>query len=291
MSRFEEKYRLRRYRAAYGSALISITLVLFLLASFVFVARQAGNLSNYIRENIGLYIEISDSAEEREIIALHAEIQSMKFTKRSKLISKDEAAKNLSEELGEDFLTFIGYNPLPNSIELFLKHSYANSDSVSAIKDHLLSLPLIEKVSYQESIILLFSRNIRRIGVIVLVFIGLLLVISIILIHNSIRLAIYAKRLIIKSMLLVGATQGFIRRPFLINGILQGAIGGIAASAMMWALLYLLDDKFPDFRLLNDLDFLRFLSAATILFGVLVSWLSNLIAIKKYLKINSEELY
>jgi cell division transport system permease protein len=287
----EDKYRLRRYRTAYGSTIFSITLVLFLLGLLLILTYQANVLSGYVRENIGLQIEISDQADSDDIAALSTAINNHDFTRRLVFISKEEAGQKLSDELGEDFLEFIGYNPLPNAFELFLKSEYAVPDSMTAIKETLHGYPAVSAIHYQESLLTMIHRNINRISTAILIFTGLLLLISVMLILNTIRLAVYAKRMILKSMLLVGATQSYIRRPFIINGLLQGAFSGAFAVLMLWVVLSLVLKQMPGQIVSTDHGFMWGVSAVVILFGLLVTWISNLIAIKKYLKIRSEDLY
>lgn len=291
MKQKEERYSIKRYRAAYGSATLSITLVLFLLGTLVFFAKQANEWTDYLRNNIGLQLELSDRATDTEIAALLEDLNQLGFAARTKFVSKEEAAANLSYELGEDFVAFIGYNPLPNTIELFLHGTYTHPDSIVTVKNQLLDIAEIEKINFQETLLTQINRNIRRIGTGMMIFSAVLLLISLLLIHNTIRLAVYARRLSIKSMLLVGATQWFIRRPFFINGLLQGAVGGLVASLLLWSAVAFLDQKFSDLNLLHDQQFMWMLSLAIIAFGIVVTAISTLIAIKKYLKINSEELY
>lgn len=291
MKRTEERYSIKRYRAAYGSATLSITLVLFLLGTLFFFAKQANEWTDYLLNNIGLQLELSDRATDTEIAALLEDLNQLEFTSRTKFISKEEAATNLAHELGEDFIAFIGYNPLPNTVELFLHGTFTHPDSIVRVKNQLHDIPAIEKINYQETLLAQINRNIRRTGTGIVIFSAVLLLISLLLIHNTIRLAVYARRLSIKSMLLVGATQWFIRRPFFISGLLQGAIGGMVASGLLWSAVAFLDQKFSDLNLIHDQQFMWILSAAIVAFGVVVTAISNLIAIKKYLKINSEELY
>lgn len=291
MKQTEERYSIKRYRAAYGSATLSITLVLFLLGTLIFFAKQANEWTDYLRNNIGLQLELSDRATDAEIAGLLDALNQLEFTSRTEFISREEAASNLAHELGEDFIDFIGYNPLPNTIELFLQGPFTHPDSVLIVKNQLLEIPEIEKINFQETLLTQVNRNLRRIGSGLMIFSAVLLLISLLLIHNTVRLAVYARRLTIKSMLLVGATQWFIRRPFFINGLLQGAIGGVAASGLLWGAVAFLGQKFSDLNLNHDQQFMWLLAAAIIAFGIVVTAISNLIAIKKYLKINSEELY
>lgn len=287
----DNKFRLRSYRTAYGTTVFSITLVLFMLGVLVLVIYQAKELSDFVKEKIGLQIELANDLDEIQIIAFQTELEGLDYTSKTNFISKDEAARKLTEELGEDFVGFIGYNPLPNSIELFLRSEYVNPDSIHRIRQQLVSHPAVKVINYQESLLVLVNRNLSRISRGILFFVILLFVISVLLIYNTMRLAVYARRMTIKSMLLVGATQGFIRRPFMIGGLLQGVIGGLLAVGLLWFFVLFVRIKFPDFQLFENIFFIRMLSVGIVLFGVLATWLSNHFAIKKYLKINSEELY
>lgn len=287
----EEKYRLRSYRAAWGAAVLSITLVLFMLGLVSLALFQAQELSDYVVENIGMNIELRNDAEDRQVNDLQRFLDNSEFALKTKFVSKEAAALQLAEELGEDFVGFIGYNPLPNAIELFLKSEYAIPDSVALIRQQLNSFPAVQAINYQESLFVAVERNMRRIGNGLIIFSLFLLFVSVLLIHNTIRLAVFAKRMLIKSMLLVGATQGFIRRPFILAGLLQGIVSSGLAVGMIWGFVLIISIKIPELQIFHDWHFIRLLSVGIVLFGLLVTWLSNLLAIKKYLKINSEELY
>ncbi|MBE0639137.1 MAG: cell division protein FtsX [Bacteroidales bacterium] len=291
MKHSDDKFRLRSYRTAYGTTLVSITLVLFMLGILTLLVFQARELSDYLKENIGMQIEMHDDYDESQILKFKSELNGFDYTLRANYISKDEAARKLAEKLGEDFIDFIGYNPLPNSIELFLKSEYTHPDSVGLIKQQLLSYPAVKLVNYQESLLVLVNRNINRIGVGVVFFVGLMFFVSVLLVFNTIRLAVYAKRMTIKSMLLVGATQRFVRRPFVINGLIQGLVSGLVAVVLLWSVVLFIRIKVPELQILENSFFIRLLSLGMVLFGLLVTWLSNHFAIKKYLNINSEELY
>lgn len=287
----DNKFKLRSYRAAYGTTVLSITLVLFILGVFALVLIQARELTNFVRENIGLQIELNDSATDEMISGILLHLDSQRYTAGTKFVSKEEAAKELAADLGEDFIDFIGYNPLPNTIELFLNSEFIVGDSIAAIKRQLLGFPEIRTINYQENLLELVNQNINRLGKGILFFSILLLIVSVLLIHNTIRLAVYAKRLLIKSMLLVGATQWFIRKPFVLNGLLQGFLSGVLAVALLWSFILFARTKIPELQMLEITDLIWLLSVAMILFGLLVSWVSTYFAIKKYLKINSEDLY
>lgn len=291
MKSFGEKYSKKRYRVAYSTSVFSITLVLFLLGLLLMMVFYAGRLSAFFRENIGVSLVISSEADAAEIMQFKDDLNTYPFVKLTRYISKDAAAKKLQEELGEDFVNFIGYNPLPPTLELFLYESYTSPDSLLKIKQVLQRYEIVENVEYEHQLLDLIDKNISNISRWVLAFSLVLLFIAVLLIHNTIRLSIYSKRMLIKSMLLVGASQRFIRRPFIVAGIFQGLAGGIVAVVLLTGILYFSSVRFPELQLLNDIINIVIAGLAMIGFGVLITWLSTYLAVKKYLKIRSEDLY
>ena len=262
--------------------------MLGLVVLMIFHTRK---LSAWFRENIAVSIVIKDDITDLEINRFKSQLDTLNFVKSSKFISKNEAAEQLKTELGEDFVEFIGYNPLPSTLEVFLYQQYTFGDSLTNIESLLMQNEIVKNVEYQKSLIDLIDKNIYNISTGILIFSGLLLIISIILIYNTIRLALYSKRLLIKSMLLVGATQKFIRKPFIVSGALQGLIGGIISLVLLGVILIIAKHKLPELNLLNDYLILSIMGISLITFGVLLTWLSNYFAVKKYLKSKSEDLY
>ncbi|HPE34570.1 MAG TPA: permease-like cell division protein FtsX [Bacteroidales bacterium] len=287
----KEFYPLGGYRAVWGASILSITVVLFMLGLLGLLVYQAGSLSDYVRENIGLQIELSDLADSSQILALKKELDTMPFTLRTKFISGEEAADELARDLGEDFVGFIGYNPLPNVIELYVKKNFSTPVTIAEIREQLLNDPVVQGVNYQESLVELVNRNIKRIGRMLLIFSVMLLFVSVLLIYNTIRLAVFARRLIIKSMLLVGATQAFIRKPFLMTGLLQGFISSLLAIALLWMFVFYVKIKIPELPIFNNHSVVWLLSGGIIIAGIVIAWCSSFFAVKKYLNINSEDLY
>src|SRR5690606_41542750 len=210
---------------------------------------------------------------------------------RSEYISKDSAATKLSEELGEDFVTFLGHNPLSASIDVYLHADHANTDSVAAFIKKISADKQVSEVVYQESLIELINQNIRIIGLVILAFALILLVISIALINNTIRLAIYSQRFIIKSMQLVGATRSFIRTPFIGYGILHGLMGGVIAIGLLLLTLYMVQCEIPELVLLKNWFEFGLTFVGIILLGILNSGFSTYFAVSKYLKLKTNELY
>ena len=291
MKSFAEKYNRRRYRTAYSTSVFSITLVLFLLSLLGLMIFFAGKLKSYLRENIGISLVIDSKADAGEILEFKDKLEAYPWVKSVSYISKQQAADQLKAELGEDFVDFIGYNPLPPTLEMFLYDEYTQSDSLYAITSELQNHEIIRNIEYEHQLLDLIDRNVSRISTWIAAFSALLLIVSVLLIHNTIRLSIYSKRMLIKSMLLVGASQRFIRRPFIRAGLSQGFTGGIIAVCLLLGLLFLGSIRLPGLHLFEDTLTLALIGAGIIIFGILITWLSTWIAVKKYLKIRSEDLY
>ncbi len=215
MSKRDETYQRRKLQSSRATALISITLVLLMVGLLGLIVLHAQKLSDYVRENIGFSIIMKENVREAGIVQLQKTLDASRFVKSTEYITPEQAAEELQEELGEDFIGFLGYNPLLPSIELKLRADYTNIDSLEMIESELLANPDVKEIYYQKDLVHLINRNIRRISLVILGFSVLLLVIAIALINNTIRLSVYSKRFIIRTMQLVGATGGFIRRPFL----------------------------------------------------------------------------
>lgn len=262
--------------------------MLGLLALIIF---HTNKLSDYVRENIGVSVLLKDAVSEQEASNFQKSIDSLYFVKSTELITKEDAAKKLRDNLGEDFIDFLGYNPLPATIIVYLHAEYTFGDSVGALRAEIYNEDYVREVDFQASILDTVNRNLSRVGMVLAGFSAILLIISIMLIYNTIRLAIYARRFLIKSMLLVGATQSFIRRPFIISGILQGMAGGTIAVVLLAVVLYLTQNKIPEITVLQDIRFISMIFVGVVVFGVLITWLSNYFAVKKYLKTNSDALY
>ena len=291
MQRFEEKYNRKRYRASYGTTVISISLVLFMLGLLALIVFHANKLSEYVRENIGVSVILKDGINDQGALIFKSKLDSLPAVKSTELITSEDAEKKLRDDLGEDFVDFLGYNPLPATIVLYLHATYTVRDSISAIRASILKEDIVKEVDFQGSLIELVNRNLSKVRMVLLGFSAILLIISILLIYNTIRLTVYARRLLIKSMLLVGATQAFIRKPFIISGILQGLIGGSVAVIFLAGILYFVQYKIPEIAVLHNIRFITIIFVAIVLFGALITWLSNYFAVKKYIKFDSDTLY
>lgn len=291
MEVYEVSTSSKKTKSVYISTVISIALVLLMTGLLGLLLVHAKNLSNYVKENIVLNIIMNEGVSEGNVLAYQKELESDNYVLRSQYISKELAAKNLSEELGEDFVEFLGHNPLLSSIDIYLKAEYANTDSIETFIKKVSTNEMVKEVVYQESLIDMVNKNIRSIGIVILAFTALLLVIAVALINNTIRLAIYSQRFLIKSMQMVGATRGFIRKPFLGYGILHGLLGALIAILLLLLTLHLGQREIPELIFLrNWYEFvIIFLIVAGL--GILISGLSTYFAVSKYLRLKSAELY
>ncbi|MCB0806568.1 MAG: permease-like cell division protein FtsX [Bacteroidales bacterium] len=291
MSSSEEKYNKRRLRGSYITTVVSISLVLFMLGLLGLIILHAGKLSDYVKENIGFSIIMKENVKEAGIIQLQKILDATPYVKSTEYITKEDAAEEFTKELGEDFTDFLGYNPLLPTIEVRFRAEYANNDSLSIIKDKILANNNVKEVWYQESLVDIVNKNVKRIGIIILGFSGLLLIIAIALINNTIRLSVYAKRFLIRSMQLVGATRAFISRPFILKGIVQGMIGSFVAIILLTGIIYLSRREVPELVDLQHPDMFLSLFGIVMLLGIIITWLSNYFAVRKYIKIKTEKLY
>ena len=287
----KDKYNKRRVFTSYLTSVISIALVLFMLGLLGILLLYAKRISDYVKENIGFSIVINDNIQEKEILKIQKYLAAKYYVKSADYITKEQAAKTLEQDLGEDFVSFLGYNPLLPSIEVKLKANYANNDSLIFIEKEFKKSKIVKEIVYQKSLVTLVNKNIKKIGLVLLSFTALLLIISIVLINNTIRLSVYAKRFLLKSMLLIGATQGYIRKPFLIKGLLQGLSGGLLALILLSILLYFASGELPDLISFSDVNLFLALGFFIISLGIIISLLSNYFAVRKYLKIKTDYLY
>jgi len=287
----EREYQRRRIATSYVTTIISITLVLFMLGLLGMLVLHAKKLSDYVKENIGFSIIIKEGVKEVNIFELQKKLDKERFVKSTDYITRERAAQEFSDELGEDFVGFLGYNPLLPSIELRLNASYANPDSIRFIEQKLQAYYGVKEVDYHRSLVDQINRNVNKISMVILGFSLILLLIAIALINNTIRLSVYAKRFLIRSMQLVGATQKFIQRPFLSKAVLNGFLSGVIAIGLLLLLLYFTSQKIPELLELQDIKMFVILFALVILLGILISWISTFFAVRKYLRMKTDSLY
>ena len=283
----------RRVAGSYFMSLMSIALVLFLLGVFALLMMHAQKLSNHLKENIGFEVVMNSNVKEANILKLQRELDSMPAVKSTVYITKEEAIRRLSDDLGEDFLQWLGNeeNPLLPSIDVRFKADYANNDSIIALQAQLLKNTDIKEIYYQKSLVNVINQNANRIGIALMVASLIFLIVAITLIRNTIRLSIYAKRFLVRSMLLVGATASYIRRPFIKSGILQGFFGALLAVVFLALLLYGLNKRLPELTLVQDYTIIIGIFVGILLLGMLLGGLSTRSALRKYLHADVDRLY
>ena len=281
----------RKLRSSYVTTTISIALVLFLLGIIGLLSLNAQKLSQYVKENIGFTVLIKDNAREAEVKRLEKLLTTSPFIKQTEYVDKDRAAAELTEELGEDFVDFLGYNPLLSSIEVKIFADYAHPDSIAIVEKVIMDFPQVKEVLYQKNLIHLVHQNVQRIAFVLGVFAIMLLLIAIALINNTIRLSVYSKRFLIRTMQLVGATKGFIRQPFLMTSVLHGLIGATLAIALLAGLIYYTSHELAGVIGFQNMDLILILFGIVIVSGVLITLVSTYIAVNKYLNLRTDDLY
>ena len=283
----------RRVAGSYFMSLMSIALVLFLLGVFALLIMHAKKLSNHLKENIGFEIVMNSNVKEDNILRLQKELDAMPAVKSTEYITKEEAIRRLSDDLGEDFLQWLGNeeNPLLPSIDVRFNAAWANNDSLNVIESQLLGNADIKEVYYQKSLVDLINQNVRRIGFALMIASIILLIIAVTLIRNTIRLSIYSKRFLVRSMQLVGATASYIRRPFIKSGISQGFFGALLADAFLALLLYGLNKRIPEMSAIQDYKIIIGIFIGIIILGILLGGLSTHSALRKYLNADVDRLY
>ncbi|PZD77750.1 ABC transporter permease [Mesonia sp. K7] len=291
MSSSYEKYQKRRLISSYFSVVISISLVLFLLGLLGLLVLNTKKVADHFKEQIALTIYLKDTAKEVEVKQLEKSLALAEYTKSTQYISKEEAAEQHSEEIGENFMEFLGYNPLQNSIDVYFNADYVSEEKIAEISQELTNKDFVEEVVYDKPLIALLNDNVKKISFWILILSGIFTFIAVLLINSSIRLSVYAKRFTIKTMQMVGATKSFIRKPFIWKSIRLGIIGSILALIGMAIILYYLDKNFQELQLLEDKVLLVGLFAGVFILGILISWFSTFFATQRFLNLQTDELY
>lgn len=290
MSEQEGKIRKRR-KVSYLPSIISIALVLFMLGLFGIILINGNKLSQHIKENFQLTVFFNKNVSDADALRIQKQIASKEFTKDAKYVSKDEAAKEFTKEIGQDFVNFLGFNPLLPSIELFVKSDFATAEKVKIIEAEIRRMKEVQDIVYQKSILEDINENAHIIGTILISISIVFLLIAITLINNTIRLNLYARRFIIKSMQMVGATHGFIIKPFVIKSLLHGLYGGIIACLLMTGVLYVMPLWINQLNLLYDTTQFALLFVVIIIAGIIFSMISSMISTNHYLKLKIDDLY
>ncbi|WP_405221811.1 cell division protein FtsX [Dokdonia sp. Asnod1-B02] len=291
MSSSFEKYQKRRLITSYFSVVISIALVLFLLGILGLLVLNTKKVADYFKETIAVGVYFKDGARDVEMKQLEKSLSLAEYTKSIQFVSKEEAAEAHSEALGENFVDYLGENPLQNSIDLYLNADYVSAEKVSEIAAEIASKNFVEEVTYDKPLISLLNDNIKKMSLWILIISGIFTFIAVLLINSSIRLSVYAKRFTIKTMQMVGATKKFIRRPFVWKSVRLGIIGALIAIAGMAGVLYYANKTFPQLTLLDDPLLLGALFGGVFMMGIVITWFSTFLATQRFLNLRTDELY
>ncbi|WP_306349801.1 cell division protein FtsX [Flavobacterium sp. '19STA2R22 D10 B1'] len=291
MSSSFEKYQKRRLISSYFSVVLSIFLVLFLLGILGLFVINSKKLSDDFKEEIAMSVYFKDEASDSLIKSFGANLDKAAFVNQSKFVSKESAAKQHKDIIGEDFMSFLGFNPLQNSYDIYLKADYVVADSIRHIEKEFRKNTAISDIVYDKQLVNLVNDNIQKISFWILIASGFLAFIAVLLINSSMRLSIYSNRFIIKTMQMVGATKSFIRKPFIWRSIKLGIIGSLLAIIALVAVLYYVNDKFPNLGILNDKLLVGVILLGVLLVGILITWISTFFATQRFLNLRTDDLY
>lgn len=291
MSSSFDKYQKRRLISSYFSVALSIALVLFLLGLLGLLVLNAKKVADHFKEQVTVTIYLKDTAKDVEIKQLEKSLAMADYVKSTDFVSKEQAAESMKAESGEDFMEFLGINPLKNSIDVHLKADFVTSDKLEIISDEALTKSFVDEVNYDNDLVKLMNDNVKKISFWILLISGLFTLIAVLLINSSIRLAVYSKRFTIKTMQMVGATKRFIRRPFIWRSVKLGIVGAIIALIGMAIVLYYVDKMFPELALLNNPILLAALFGFVFGLGILITWISTFFATQRFLNLNTDRLY
>ena len=291
MSTSFDRYQNRKLISSYFSVVISIALVLFLLGCLGLLVLNAKKVADHFREQVVVTIYLNDSAKQVEVDQLENTLAMAEYSKSTEYVSKEQAAELMKAETGEDFMDFVGYNPLQNSIDVYLKADFVTNETLDGITEELANKKFIEDITYDNDLVELMNNNVKKITFWVLLLSAIFTLVAVLLINSSIRLAVYSKRFIIKTMQMVGATKTFIRRPFVFKSVQLGVIGAIVALIGMGIVLYYLDLTFPELELLQNPILVGSLFVGIFLLGVLITWISTFIATQRFLNLKTDQLY
>jgi len=286
-----DKYQKRRLRSSYLSVIVSIALVLFLVGLLGLIVLKTNSITKHFKEKVAITVFLNDNAKDKDVETLQAELRKEDYAKTVTYISKDEAAKIYSADIGENFLEFLGENPLKNAIDISLKSEFVTPEIMADIEKELVLRNIVSEVTYDKPLIELLSKNINRLSFWMLVFSALFTLIAVVLINGSIRLSVYSKRFTIKTMQMVGATKSFIRVPFILQSVKLGIAGALVSIAGLVAFISYLNKNIPELELFSDVKLLAVVFLGIIGLGILITWLSTYFATQRFLNLRSDELY
>jgi cell division transport system permease protein len=291
MSKKFDSYQKRRLQSSYISVVISIALVLFMVGILSLIVLKSTKVANYVKEKVAITLFIKDNVTQKQIKTFRESLLEEEFTKKAIYTSKAQAAKRFSEQIGEDFLEFLGENPLKNGVDIYLKADYVTPEKVAELEQRFQKNAFVADVSYDKPLINLLTKNIKRISFWLLVLSSFFALVAMILINSSIRLSIYSKRFNIKTMQMVGATKSFIRRPFIFRSLKLGLLGALIALMGIAVIIYYLDKYIPAINFLEDYITLAYISGIVIISSLIITWISTFFATQRFLNLQTDELY
>mgnify|MGYP003684693075 FL=1 len=291
MNKSKNKTLNRKIISSSASVIISLSLVLFVVGLLSLALINAQKLSNYIKENIGFSIMLKENTNQFEIKKFNKSIDAMPFTKSTSFISKDAATSELESDLGEEFVDFLGFNPILASIDVKLNPDYSNNDSLSVISNNLIKNSLVHEIYYQKNLISRINNNVKKLSLFLITFCIILFFIAFALINNTIRLSVYSKRFLIKTMRLVGAQNSFIQKPFILDGLYQGMYSAIFAIFMLMGSIQLVQAETASLLNITDLKIIGLVFILIFIIGIILSSLSTYFAVKKFINVSESELY
>ena len=291
MSSKFEKFQKRRLISSYFSVVLSIFLVLFLLGILGLFVINSKKLADDFKEEIAMTVFFKNDAQDTDLTAFDDELKVATFARKYKYVSKEVAAAEHKEVIGEDFMKFLGMNPLQNSFDIYLKADYVVNDSITKIERKLRQNEMISDIVYDKQLVTLVNENIQRITLYILIASGFLAFIAVLLINSSMRLSIHSNRFIIKTMQMVGATKSFIRKPFIWRSIRLGVIGAVLAILALMGVLYYVEFNFPNLGIMDDPILVGLVLLGVLVVGILITWTSTFIATQRFLNLRTDDLY
>ena len=288
---FQDNYQKRRILNNYFSVVISITVVLFFVGILGLFLLNTKSLASHFKEQIVMTVYLKDSAKDIEITQMQKKIQLNSSTKRVQFKSKEQAAEEYARDIGEDFVEFLGFNPLLNSIDIYFNAAYVNALSLNQTKTEIEISDFVAEVVYDQPLVTLLEKNIERISFVLLISTALFVVIALLLINSSIRLSIYSKRFVIKTMQLVGATKSFIRRPFILSHLSLGIISSFLALTALNFLLWEVNKRFPEIEIMQQTSELMIVFGSVLILGISITGVSTFFATQRYLNLKTDAVY
>lgn len=291
MASGENRLIRRRLAGAWLSTVISISLVLLLVGVAGLLVANARSVSDYFKENMQVSVLMKQEVGDDEAMEYVSDLDAKPFIKSTTFVSREQGAKEMTDLLGEDFLNVFEAAPIPVSVDVTLKADYVSSDSLEVVKNEIMKSPLVDEVVYQQSLVDKLNTNLRKISMVLGVFIVLLLFISFVLINNTVRLNVSSRRFTIHTMRLVGATKSFIRAPFLVQAVFQGLFSALLATLMLVGILFFVRSEFAQLFEVFRLDMLLIVIGVEILAGVLICVVSTALVVGRLVSLSKDELY